>query len=126
MKEFFRFTKGKILLTLLVPFYFGIVTEISNNEGMREAVTRLNVVMVPFIVLLLWAIFYWASGPEVAYQFADLSVFQMILYFILEIIVPLLLNYIIACIIVYLYHKIRSKKKQSKTGAPESSSMPSA
>lgn len=106
MIDFFRPTKAKILLTLLLPLYVGYVVEVTASD---TVVRSWSFSPFPFAALIFGAIAVWVNSENFFSGLGQFSFFQLVWYFFLEIVLPLALDYVIACALVYLYRRVRAR-----------------
>ncbi|MFA6098183.1 MAG: hypothetical protein WCV50_01920 [Patescibacteria group bacterium] len=121
MKEFFRPTKLKLILTFLLPFYLGIIYEISQTGSGTEAVATPNftVSLLPYILLIFGAVALWANKEGFFDKLSLITTGQAVWYFCLEVILPLIVNYLLACLIAFIYYKIKNHHPAVRPANPE-------
>lgn len=103
MQHFLRPTKAKITIALVVPLYIGVVGQVV--DGVTHANVHLS--FVPYIFLLVGTLYLMVIDETFFSQIPTFSVGEQILYFCTEVLLPLLINYVLACLVVYLYHTFR-------------------
>jgi len=119
MKEFLKPTLAKLILIVLIPFYFGVIGDFAlGADGVSTIiVSQVRVVFLPYVVLIFSAMVLWISSGGVLADYSFLSTGQKILYLFTEAILPLLINYLLACLIVYIYRIFKGRTR--KEAEPE-------
>ncbi|MFZ6036334.1 MAG: hypothetical protein ACOYUK_04275 [Patescibacteria group bacterium] len=123
MKDFFRLTWPKIIVALILPLYIGyVVQQVPAGEAgaigpVFEDGWRIS--PLPFAVLLFGAIAVVLGSENFFSGFSDFTWYQSVGYFILEIVVPLGINYLVACGLVYLYRRIYARFKPNQSSPAE-------
>ncbi len=115
MKRFFKPTRAKIILTLLLPVYIGI--EIGVEKTLLDAPTTydLSLLPLPYIVALFMIAGLWIIPIEdTSFNWPLFSTGQKITSFLFELIIPLIVSYVIACIVVCMYRKYKKRKQTLK------------
>lgn len=114
MKEFFKPTIPKIVLMLLLPLYLAVELEVVQAG---EAAFNFIASPFPFVVLIFAVLAYWGSAPSGTFgaQWSMGTADQKILGVVLEIILPLVISYLISCLIFYSVKKLKPQKNENKT-----------
>jgi len=114
MKEFFKPTILKIALMLLLPLYLAVELEVVQ---VGESAFNLIASPFPFVVLIFAVLAYWGSAPSDAFgaEWSIATVGQKFLGIALEVILPLVISYLIVCLILYSIRKLKPKKEEQKT-----------
>lgn len=128
MKQFFKPTWAKIILMLLVPIYFGYVIEFGSPSATGST---LDIVFqgwrfspLPYIALFFGAISVILGEERF---FAGISQFnpgETVWYFCLEIVLPLVINYLLACVLVFVYRKAFPPRVQVQKPVQPPESIP--
>lgn len=113
MKEFFKPTIPKIVLMLLLPLYLAVELEVVQAG---ESAFNLIASPFPFVVLIFAVLAYWGSVPSGAFgaEWSMATVSQKILGIALEVILPLVISYLISCLILYSVKKLKPKNDENK------------
>jgi len=116
MKEFFKPTKAKIILMLLIPFYLAIEIGAAKAGAASSISLTYNLIFfsLPYVVMIFIGISLLANVPldSTSWFWPQFSLGQKIWIFFLELIIPLLINYVLACLIVYLYRRIKERERR--------------
>ena len=123
MKDFFKPTVAKIIIMLVLPFYFGIIATVYLDLDFSVVVEQaVSVTFIPYIILVFGTMYLWSSSENFFDNLAVLNTSQTIWYFFLEIILPLIINYLLACLLIHFYrrykhwHQDPSQAKQANSG----------
>lgn len=106
LRDFFKLTIWKIILMLIIPFYLVYNIQISMTISGPPAWWGFYIDFVPLIISIPWIIY----NHFFTIQATPLNSTQSNLNFLLAIIIPLIINYLIACLIIFVYNKIRKKR----------------
>ncbi len=122
MKAFFKPTWAKVIIMLLLPLYLGYVVELSRTggDGSTLVVTfqGWRISPLPYLALFFGALSVFLGDEGFFAALNQFSLGQNLWYFCLEIIVPLMINYLLACFFVWLYHRAFPKRKSASTQPP--------
>lgn len=114
MKDFFKFTKVKLLLTLLLPFYFAIAVQtIFGPNATVASKYFIDIKWIPFVLLIFGTMYIWSATDRYFFDFSLLSGSQKIFFVLSETLLPLIINYILVCLLVYLYNYLKKKRKSA-------------
>ncbi|MBU0597764.1 hypothetical protein KKF61_02065 [Patescibacteria group bacterium] len=121
MKDFLKPTIVKIILALLIPLFLGLEVLLSNSGEAAGGLTySLMLFPYPWIVMLILLTFIMVSGPidTLNSHWSYFSNGQKIWVGFLELIIPLVIAYILACLIAYglkkLHFAVFKKKPESE------------
>jgi len=114
MKEFFKPTIPKIVLMLLLPLYLAVELEVVQAG---ESAFNLIASPFPFVVLIFAVLAYWGSAPSGTFgaEWSMGTAGQKILGIALEVLLPLAISYLFACLILYSVKKLKPQKDNNKT-----------
>ncbi len=108
VKEFLKPTKWKIILTFIIPFYIAYIKQyamVIEGPGVWWAFTF---GFIPLIILIPGTIYsYFFRG---IYQ-TPLTRSEEAIQALLMIMTTLIINYLIACLIIFLYNKFKTPSK---------------
>ncbi len=98
---------------LLLPFYLAVELEV-----VQAGESAFNVIAspFPFVVLIFAVLAYWGSAPSGAFgaEWSMGTIGQKILGIALEVILPLVISYLISCLILYSVKKLKPQKGENK------------
>jgi len=124
MKDIFKPTKAKIIVALLMPLYIGWVIEVANISSNGLAIGEWKLVFLPFVFLFFGGLTVLLVNEDFFSALSNYSFGELVWYFFLEIILPLMINYVLACLVVYYSKKLwRQYKKTSVHLPPVDDSM---
>jgi hypothetical protein len=109
-KHFFRPTKWKIIIAVLIPFYFTYMPLYAMNVGGSPVWWDFVVAIVPLVI----------SIPSIIYHhFFTIYAFPLVPFLLetqllLGTIIPILVNYLIACLAVFIARNRTFLKKGRK------------
>ena len=119
MKNFFKPTIFKIALTFFIPFYFGVVGQVVVDANSQiSIVNKASVTFLPYVILIFGTMYLWTSSELIFAEMALLTTSQKFLYIFLEVLLPIIINYLIACVIVYLIKFIWPHNKKKIKNSP--------
>jgi len=106
IREFFKPTWWKIVITLLIPFYLTYTIQYGMNNIMDSNVWwGFDNGYSPLIILIPTMIYVYFFKTFATPLGSYMQIFQFLSY----IIIPLIVNYLIACLIVHIYKKFKSE-----------------
>jgi len=106
LKEFFKPTKWKLILTFFIPFYLTYTLNYQMAMIGQESVWwQWTFAPIPLVVCYFSSIYMSLSG--FIGQQPGFVVQDKILMFVTNYILPILINYIIVCLLIYLYKKYK-------------------
>lgn len=115
MKDFFKPTKVKIILALLIPLYIGFVVEVVTVDvaGTTFDLTRESwrITPLPYAALLFGALGVIVGRENYFADLRGLSFIKASGYFFLEVVFPFIITYLLSCIIVYFYFRLFPSRK---------------
>ncbi|MBI5037801.1 MAG: hypothetical protein HZC01_03830 [Candidatus Kerfeldbacteria bacterium] len=115
MHDFFKPTKAKIILALLIPLYIGYVVEVTSVtvSGATFDLTResWHITALPYAALIFGALGVIVGRENYFSELQNYSFMQGVWYFILEAVLPLLITYLLSCGIMYVYRRFFPSKK---------------
>lgn len=117
MKDFLRPTKLKVILAFLFPFYLGIVARVADPTTLALQ-NHLKVSWAPFVVLIFGGLALWATADQFFAPLQNVSPGQTVGYVFLEIILPLIINYLIVCAIIYFVQRLGVTVRPSRSANP--------
>lgn len=118
MKEIFKPTKAKIIVTLLLPLYIGMVVEVVNVTSSGIASGEWRLILVPFAFLFFGGLAVFVTNENFFSALSNYSLGESVWYFFLEIILPLMINYVVACLLVHYSKKLWRQYKKTSTELP--------
>ena len=110
LKKFLKPTKSKLILTFLIPLYLTY-----SYDGSKKCISaiqncyKIRFFPLPLIILIIGSVIFvpkWIkmkNSPEFAGPFFNFQ--TQILHFILDYILPVIINYVLSCTIIYFYKK---------------------
>ncbi len=106
-KDFFKPTKWKIILTLIIPIYLTYTVHFAMVLPPAKSVWyAITFYPIPILLIYFGSIYsYFQPLSKPLFPFPE-----KVLHFLLDYILPLLINYVIVCLIIFLFKKIKSKK----------------
>lgn len=104
MKEFFRPSWAKVIVALFFPFYFGVEGVVSSGQIGYHTVFS----WMPFSIFVIATIALWANTDTISGQLAQATGGEKIMGLVTEVVLPLAVDYVLACAVVWVYKKLRS------------------
>ncbi|MCH7492168.1 hypothetical protein IID19_01070 [Patescibacteria group bacterium] len=118
MKDIFRPTKAKIIVTLLLPLYIGMVIEVASISSGGLAAGEWKLIFLPFAFLFFGGLAVFIVNENFFSALSNYSFGESVWYFFLEIILPLIINYVIACLLVHYSKKLWRQYKKTSVDLP--------
>ena len=104
MKDFFRPTWTKIIVALFFPFYFGVEAVITSGQATYHPVFS----WMPFSIFIIATLALWANTDTITSQLAQASGGEKLVSFVTELVLPLCVDYVLACLTVWLCKKLKA------------------
>ncbi|MDD5040558.1 MAG: hypothetical protein PHY34_05420 [Patescibacteria group bacterium] len=118
MKDFFKPTIAKLLLTFLFPFFFAVEYVVSRTASGTAGDFNLIVQPLPYLIMLIGIIaMSGRTAPlgSTTLQWSDVTIGQKAIGVLFELVLPLAITYLLACGIMFAYKKGRDRVRANVT-----------